>query len=54
MVKKKSESFIEEMNKLHPAINFTADWFKTSINFLDMLVKLREGIIETDLCHVCK
>ena len=50
MVKKKSESFIEEMNKLHPAIN----WFKTSINFLDMLVKLRESIIETDLCHVCK
>ena len=29
--------------------NFTADWSKTSINFLDITVSLTEGVIETDL-----
>ena len=29
---------------MHPTIKFTADWSKTSINFLDT-----EGVIETDL-----
>ena len=28
---------------------FTAEWLKTSINFLDVTVSLIEGVIETDL-----
>ena len=34
---------------MHPAINFTAEWSKTSINILDVTVSLIEGVIETDL-----
>ena len=34
---------------MHPAIRFTADWSKTSINFLDVTVSIAEGVIETDL-----
>ena len=32
-----------------PTIKFTAEWSKTSINFLDVTVSLIEGVIETDL-----
>ena len=34
---------------MHPTIKFTADWSKTSINFLDVTLSITEGIIETDL-----
>ena len=34
---------------MHPTIKFTAEWSKTSINFLDVTVSLIEGVIETDL-----
>ena len=34
---------------MHPTIKFTADWSKTSINFLDVTVSIAGGIIETDL-----
>ena len=34
---------------MHPTIKFTADWSKTSINFLDVTVSIAEGVIETDL-----
>ena len=34
---------------MHPAIKFTAECSKTSLNFLDVTVSLAEGIIETDL-----
>ena len=40
---------IEKINKVHPTIKFTAEWSKTSINFLDVTVSLTEGVIETDL-----
>ena len=36
---------------MHPTIKFTAEWSKTSINFLDVTVSLVEGVAETDL-HV--
>ena len=38
---------------MHPTIKFTADWSKTSINFLDVTVSFTEGIIETDLYVKC-
>ena len=34
---------------MHPTIKFTADWSKTSKNYLDVTVSITEGIIETDL-----
>ena len=34
---------------MHPTVKFTADWSKTSINFLDVTVSIAEGVIETDL-----
>ena len=37
------------MNEKHPTIKFTAEWSKTSINFLDVTVSLVGGIITTDL-----
>ena len=48
-VVEKLKSFIDTINKMHPNIKFTADWSKTSINFLDETVSIAEGVIETDL-----
>ena len=45
----KFKSFIDKINKVYPTIKFTAEWSKTSINFLDVTVSLIEGAIETDL-----
>ena len=45
----KLKSFIDNINKMHPSIKFTADWSKTLISFLDVTVSITEGIIETDL-----
>ena len=45
----KLKSFIGKINKVHPTIKFTAEWLKTSINFLDVTVSLIEGLIETHL-----
>ena len=45
----KLRSFINDINENHPTIKFTAEWSKTSINFLDVTVSIAEGIIETDL-----
>ena len=32
--------FIDKINKVHPTIKFTAEWSKTSVNFLDVTVSL--------------
>ena len=45
----KLKSFLDKINEVHPTIKFTAEWSKTSINFLDVTVSLVEGVIETDL-----
>ena len=45
----KLKTFIDNIDKIHPTIRFTADWSKTSINFLDVTVSIAEGVIETDL-----
>ena len=47
----KLKSFLDKINEVHPTIKFTAEWSKTSINFLDVTVSLVEGVAETDL-HV--
>ena len=43
------KSFLDKINEVHPIIKFIAEWSKTSINFLDVIVSLVEGVIETDL-----
>ena len=45
----KLKSFTDKINEVHPTIKFTAEWWKTSINFLDVTVTLIEGVKETDL-----
>ena len=45
----KLKGFREHLNEKHPTIKFTAEWSKTSINFLDVTVSLVGGNITTDL-----
>ena len=43
------KEFINEINSFHPTIKFTADWSKEKVNFLDVEVTLRNGVLSTDL-----
>ena len=45
----KLKHFIDKINKVHPTIKFTAEWSKTSINFLDVTVYLIEELTETNV-----
>ena len=45
----KLKLFIDNINKVHPTIKFTAEWSKTSTSFLDVTVSLVEGVIGTGL-----
>ena len=48
--KNKLKSIIVKINKLHRNMKFiTAEWSKTSINFLDATVPFIEEVTETDL-----
>ena len=40
----KLKLFIDKINKARPTIKFTAEWSKTSINFLDVIVSYRRSI----------
>ena len=44
-----SKKFIERLNACQPTIQFTAEWSKEEINFLDVSVRLRNRQLETDL-----
>ena len=44
-----ASQFHGKINKIHPTINFTAEWSNISIYFLNVTVSLIEGVIETDL-----
>ena len=65
---RKVKELCRNLNELHPAIKFTADWSQKSINFLDVTLSLIDSQIETDLyvkptdsyqylhffsCHLC-
>ena len=43
------KEFINEINSFHPTIKFTADWSKEKVNFLDVEVTLKNGVLSTDL-----
>ena len=45
----KSKSYVDNINKMHPTIKFTANRSAASINFLDVTVSIIEGVIETDI-----
>ena len=47
--KEKLNSFIDNINKIHATVKFTADWLKTSVDFLDVTLSITEGVTETDL-----
>ena len=43
--------FIENLNRHHPTIKFTASWSAEEVTFLDTRVYMRDGLVGTDL-HV--
>ena len=45
----KLKSILDKINEVHPTIKLTAEWSKSSINFLDVTVSLVEGVIENDI-----
>ena len=42
------EKFLEDLNKFHPNLKFTYEKSKEKINFLDAVIKIKEGRIITD------
>ena len=45
----KLKVFVDYLNNLHPTIKFTCSHSLTNIPFLDVLVSLKDGLIQTDL-----
>ena len=43
------EKFLEDLNKSHPNLEFTYKKSKDKINFLDVVITIKEGRIITDL-----
>ena len=43
------EKLLEDLNKFHPNLKFTYEKSKEKINFLDVVIKIKEGRIITDL-----
>ena len=43
------EKFIEDLNKFQPNVKFLYEISKEAINFLDVVIKIKEGWIVTDL-----
>ena len=43
------KQFLNKLNTFHPAMKFTAEYSKETINFLDVNVRLVEGELMTDL-----
>ena len=37
------EKFLEEFNKFHPNLKFTGEKSEEKINFLDAVIKIKEG-----------
>ena len=45
----KLKVFVDYLNNLHPTIKFTCSHSLTNIPFLDVMVSLKDGLIQTDL-----
>ena len=46
---KSFKKFLEDLSSFHPNLKFTYDKSKEKINFLDVVIKIKEGKIITDL-----
>ena len=44
------KAFINEINSFHPTIKFSADWSKEKVNFLDVEVTLKNGVLQPIVC----
>ena len=42
-------TFVTYLNNLHPTIKFTSNHSLTNVPFLDVMVSIKHGLIETDL-----
>ena len=40
---------LKELNDFHPSIKFTLDKSKVEVNFLDVVIKIKDGRLSTDL-----
>ena len=47
--KEKLNKFLEDFNKFHPNLKFTHEFSEKNVTFLDLIVKLSNGNITTDL-----
>ena len=43
------EKFLEDLNKFHPDLKFTYEKSKEKVSFLDVVIKIKEGRLITDL-----
>ena len=43
------DKFLEDLNKFHPNLRFTYEKLREKISFLDIVIKLKEGKITTNL-----
>ena len=43
------QKFLEELNKFHPNLKFTYEKSKEKVNLVDVVIKIKEGRIITDL-----
>ena len=43
------DTFVTSLNNLHPTIKFTSNHSLTNVPFLDVMVSIKDGLIETDL-----
>ena len=44
------ETFLEDANRTHPNISCTHEYSTTAVSFLDVIIKINNGIIATSLC----
>ena len=49
ILRKKLNKFLKDLNEFHPNLKFTYEKSKEKINFLDLVIKLTDGKIITDL-----
>ena len=47
--KENLNKFLKDLNEFHPNLKFTYEKSKEKINFLDLVIKLTDGKIVTDL-----
>ena len=44
------ETFLENLSRTHPNISFIHEYSTTAVSFLDVIIKINNGIISASLC----